>query len=61
MAKKAVMPRMTAEDKKWRTEEDLRTLRRAEEIKKDKSRVKDVKVLVKEEMKALSKIKVTKK
>lgn len=32
------MGKMTVEDKKWQTEEDLRTLARAEEIKKDKAR-----------------------
>ena len=49
-------PRLTAEDKKFRTEDDLRTLRRAEEIKKDKSRVADARKLAKQEVAALRKI-----
>lgn len=33
-----IQPKMTKEDLRWQAEEDARTLVRAEEIKKDKSR-----------------------
>ncbi len=55
-SKAPAQPRLTAEDKQFRTEDDLRTLRRAEEIKKDKSRVADARKLAKLEVAALRKI-----
>lgn len=52
---------MTAEDrareKKWRTESDLRTLREAEEIRCDRSRMRDAKAMATKEAAALRKIK----
>ena len=47
-----------AEQRKWRAESDLRSLRASEEIKKDSSRVKEVKRLIKQEQSALRKIRV---
>lgn len=42
--------------KKYQTEDDLRTIQRAEEIAKDKSRMKSVTALAKEQMASLQKI-----
>lgn len=41
---------------KWRAEDDLRTIQRAEEVKSDKSRMNMVKTLAKEQTEALKKI-----
>ena len=46
-----------ASDDKWRVEDALRTLRRAEEIRQDKGLMKQAKVMAKKEAAALSKIK----
>lgn len=50
----------TAEDKdrekRWRAEEDIRTIQRAEEIKKDKSRVSEMKKVANEQIKDLKKV-----
>lgn len=52
---------MTAEDrareKKWRTESDMRTLREAEGIRCDKSRMRSAKAAAAKEVAALKKIK----
>lgn len=53
---RASAPRMTTEDKKWRAQEDLRTLRVADEIRTDSSRVQAAKRIAKQEMRALTKI-----
>lgn len=45
------------EDKKWRAQDDLRALQRAEEIRADKSRMSAVKSCVSEQLKTLKKIK----
>lgn len=45
-----------AMERKYRTEEDLRTLQRASEIQADKSRVSAAKKLAAEQAKALTKI-----
>lgn len=49
--------KMTAEDKerekRYRAEEDIRTMQRAEEIKKDKERIKAMKDVANEQIKAL--------
>lgn len=47
-----------AEDKKWRAEDALRTLTRAEEIRGDKSLMKDVERCRQEKMRELAAIKV---
>lgn len=50
----------TAEDKarerRYRAEDDIRTMQRADEIKKDKERVSAMKQLAKEQMEALKKV-----
>lgn len=46
-----------AREKKWRAEDDLRALQRAEEIRRDKSRMSEVKKCANEQMKALKTIK----
>lgn len=45
-----------AEARRFQAEDDLRTLRRAEEIKSDKTRVVAAKRIAKSEIKALGKI-----
>jgi hypothetical protein len=45
-----------SEDAKWRAESDLRTLTHAQEIQKDKMRLRAAKVCAKEQMKSLSKV-----
>lgn len=44
------------EDKKWRAEDDLRTLQRAKEIENDKARMQAAKSIAKEQMNNLKKI-----
>lgn len=44
------------QEKKWRAEDDIRTMQRAEEIKKDKERVRAMKQVAKIQMKELKKI-----
>lgn len=48
--------KMTTEEKKYQAEDDLRTLRRAEEVKMSKNRLEAAKVIAKQEIKALNKI-----
>lgn len=43
MAKKPTTIKMSKEEMRWRTEDDLRTLQRAGEIQQDKSRMAAVK------------------
>jgi hypothetical protein len=50
------MPKITAEEKKFRAEDDLRTLRRANEIKVDSNRIKAAKQMARKEMQALKKL-----
>ena len=45
-----------AREKKWRAEEDIRTVQRAEEIKRDKSRVAEMKKVAKEQINDLKKV-----
>ena len=45
-----------AREKRWRAEEDIRTIQRAEEIKKDKSRVAEMKKVANEQIKDLKKV-----
>ena len=45
-----------ARQRRYEIEDGLRTMQRAEEIRKDKSLVKDIKTLAKEQMNALSKV-----
>jgi len=45
-----------AEHRRWQAEEDLRTLRRAEEIRADKSRVAMAQKVASQELKALHRV-----
>lgn len=53
------MSKVTAisEDKKWRVESDLRTIREANEIMADKSRMAAAKKMAAEDVKSLERIK----
>lgn len=48
-------PSYIKEDNKWRAEDDLRALQRAKEIEGDKSRMKAVKAVAKEQLNTLKK------
>lgn len=54
MAKKSA-PEACGPDRKWEVEDALRTLNRAEELRKDKRMMADVKKLATEQIKSLSK------
>lgn len=43
-------------EKKWRAEDDMRTMQQAEEIRKDKERMKAMKSMAKQKMNELKKI-----
>ena len=49
-------PLRVSEDKKFQMDEDLRTIRRAEEIRTDSRRMRGVRKLAKTEVQALKKI-----
>ena len=53
----AVQGPSPADERRWRAEEDLRVLRRAEEVKSDKSRLTAAKRMADEEMRALARVK----
>lgn len=55
-AKLSPSPSYAAEDKKWKTEDAMRTLMRAEELKKDKGLMRDVENLAKEQAAKLSRL-----
>ena len=48
--------KMSAQEKKWQAEDDLRTLQRAAEIRKDKGRLAAARKCAKEQMAALQKV-----
>jgi uncharacterized protein YkwD len=50
--------RMVEEENSWRAQDDLRTLRLAEEIKADKSRVQRVRSLIQKEIQVLKSTKL---
>lgn len=52
----AVKSAPVAEDMKWRAEDDLRTLARAQEIQKDRERMKACKSCARDQMKTLAKV-----
>lgn len=54
---KAIVDNRMQEEARWRAEEDLRTLHRAEEIRGDKSRMGACKIVAKEQIDKLNKIK----
>jgi hypothetical protein len=45
-----------ARERKWRAEDDIRTMKQAEEIRRDKERVKAMKEVARQQMKDLKKI-----
>jgi hypothetical protein len=49
-------PVASADDMKWRARDALSTLKRAEEIQRDKGLMRAVKTCAREEMKALAKV-----
>lgn len=55
-AKRKSAPRRSAMDKQFEAEDDLRTLRRAEEIKARPGRVTAARRIAKKEMEALKKV-----
>ena len=49
-------PRMDAEEKKWRAQDDLRTLQRAKEIEANRSRMAAAQKEAKEQISVLAKV-----
>lgn len=49
-------PRMSAEDKRWRAEDAIRTLTRADEIKRDAGLMREVKRMAGQQAKTLQKV-----
>jgi len=47
---------MVAEQRRWRAESDVRTLKEAEQIRSDRSRFNDAKRMAKSEVKALTRV-----
>ena len=53
--------KLDQEEARWRAESDLRTLRQAEEIRRDPGRLKRAATMAAEEMKALQAVRVIKR
>ena len=53
--------RIAAEEARWRAESDLRTLRQAEEIRRDNARLQRASKVAAEEMRALQAIRAIKR
>jgi hypothetical protein len=53
--------KLAQEEARWRAESDLRTLRQAEEIRRDPSRLKQAATMAAEEMKALQAVRAIKR
>lgn len=49
-------PRMSAQEKKWQAEDDLRVMQRAEQIKSDPTRMKAAQREANSQVKALQKV-----
>jgi len=47
-------PKISADERRWRAEDDLRTLTRAQEIQKDRSRMSQVQKIAQQQVKTLS-------
>ena len=47
---------MSEDERRWGAEDDARTLRRAQEIQSDKSRVKDAHKVIEKELNALTSV-----
>jgi hypothetical protein len=57
MARKpTASPKLSAEDKRWRAENALQTLTRAEQIRADSALMADVKKYAQDQVKTLSKV-----
>lgn len=54
-------PAMAVEERKWRAEDDLRTITRACEIQRDSSRMREVKKLAGQQIKSLEKVRGSRK
>lgn len=52
----STMRESDAREKRWRAEDDMRTMKAAEEIKRDKGRIKAMKEVAREQMKDLKKL-----
>jgi hypothetical protein len=53
---KSTTPRMTADDRRWRAESDMRTLTEAAKIQGDRTRMTAVKKVATDQIKTLSKV-----
>lgn len=49
-------PRLSAEDKKWRAQDDLRVMQRAQEVANDPKRMQAAQKEAQEQVKALQKV-----
>lgn len=49
-------PRISAEEKKWRAQDDLRTMQRAQEVASDPNRLKAAQKEAQDQVKALQKV-----
>lgn len=52
----ASTPKMTAQDRAWRAEDALRTIARAEEIRRDAGLMRDVKKVAAKQIQSLSRV-----
>ena len=55
--KAAATPRLSAQDKKWRAQDDLRTLQQVMQIKADPSRLKAAQAEAQKQLAALASVK----
>jgi hypothetical protein len=53
---KSVQVRISKDEMKWRAEDDMRTLLRAEEIRADKARLSKASAVAKQQMAAVAKV-----
>ena len=53
---RAAAPRLSVQDKKWRAQDDLRTLRSAAEIQSDAARVQAAQSEAQQQMQALAQV-----
>ena len=52
----ASTPKLTAQDRAWRAEDALRTIARAEEIRRDAGLMRDVKKVAAKQIQSLSRV-----
>ena len=53
---KTKVPRMTAQEKRWQAEDDLRVMQRAQEISADKARLQAAQKVAQQQVKSLQKV-----